>query len=192
MSRDLDFARDPARLTPPALLLAVAAAAALAWTGLGAWRTLHALQGLDAANAAAAAAAPAPGARAARSGAGERRAEALRSERELAERLARPWLELLDRIEAAAVPRVPLVRLHVEPTFREARLELRAMTLAELFEAVARLDAAGAPLAAAELAAHEWVGEGAERRIEARIVLRIDPRAAAPGGGPAPPAGARS
>ncbi|WP_457338009.1 hypothetical protein, partial [Rhizobacter sp. P5_C2] len=87
--------------------------------------------------------------------------------------LHRPWLPLLDALEASASPRVNVQQLSVDGGFAKLQLQVDAPGLPELLQYVQSLDRAGAPLHGAQLLGHEWVANGSARRLQARIVVAL-------------------
>lgn len=101
----------------------------------------------------------------------ERRLTAGRQQ--VADSLELPWIELLDRIEGASSIHVTLRQLRVEPRFDRAQVDVAAPSLAALFDFERQLGEAGDPIRGSRLAAHEWSGQGAERKLQGRIVLQL-------------------
>jgi hypothetical protein len=88
--------------------------------------------------------------------------------------LYRPWLALLDALEASAVPKVNLQQLSVDSVFSKLQIQADAPDLPELLAYVHALDVAGAPFVSAQLLGHEWqAANGGPRRLQARISVAL-------------------
>jgi hypothetical protein len=90
--------------------------------------------------------------------------------------LDRPWFALLAEVDAAAVRPVRVNRVAVDSRFETVSIELESTTVADVLAFVQRL-AAVASLRDVRLVAFEWLGEGATRRVGARVTAAVAQRA---------------
>lgn len=187
----IDFARSrPATPLASWALCAVAAVAAT-WAAVDAVRQVQAIErqqaqaGQLAAEIARREARPAPTARRSAVTPGPDRRQAS-GRQQAADSLGLPWIELLDRVEGASSAQVVLRQLRVEARFDRAHVDVAAPTLAALFDFERQLGEAGDPIRGAQLASHEWAGQGAARQLQGRIVLQLRAPAATVAAPPVP------
>jgi hypothetical protein len=171
---DIDFARHRrlgGRLSWIVLGLGLTLLAAAVWH-VGSLTHLRQQLAQRADDAARAAAAARPAPRASSPAEQGARREAVR----VVVDLDRPWFALLAEVDAAAVRPVRVNRVAVDSRFESVSIELESAAVADVLAFVQRLSAV-ASLRDARLVAFEWLGDGASRRVAARVTAAVAPRA---------------
>lgn len=100
---------------------------------------------------------------------------ALAEARRIATDLHRPWGALFDVVESVSSGRVHVTQIGVDAQFHGIQIQVEARALGDVVRYAQSLAAAGAPIAGAQLASHEWTGT-AVRVVSARVTVALDPR----------------